>query len=135
MMMNKLLLLIVPLLLLPGFLFPQNGKIKYSRNCSELLEQVSAQWKEDSLGINKFRSQVAYRLAKCKIDNVSASYLLEKLGQPNGVYTNPGSIAYTYYIFSGKHPSGWLYTESLVFEFDEKTLLLLKIGTADNDRT
>jgi hypothetical protein len=116
-------------------LFSQSKKIRYSCDCSKLIKQVSTKWRADSLGHNKYRSHIAYRFTKCKVDNVNSSFVLENLGKPNEVYTTAGTIGYIYYSFSGRHASGWSYAEYLVFEFHEKTFLLLKIARGDNDRS
>jgi hypothetical protein len=112
--------------------FCQKGKLNLSDSCSNIAELVSYYWKLDSLANNGFRLYAYNRILNCKIDKLSVSYLLDKLGKPNKVSkTNQGTQFVYYYYDSKAIPSeknrpfecGYIY-----FLFDDKKSMLTSIG-------
>lgn len=59
-------------------------------------------WKLDSLGQNGFRLFSYEKLYKCKLDKVTSSYLIEKLGKPNFIDKDREGDFYCYYYYDGK---------------------------------
>ena len=116
-----------------NFSFSQNQHAKSKNYCSEIISQVSKNWKLDSLGYTKFRKSYVRKFLHSKIDSVSNTYLLQNLGNPNKTWKADGKIEYVYYYFSGNLSSGHIYTEYLIFSFDARNLLLLSIRQSDND--
>jgi hypothetical protein len=79
-----------------------NVKDSMSR-CSNVIEEISYYWKLDSLANNGFRECAYKKVLKSKLDKISKSFLLEKLGKPNEISENfNGDTAFIYYYFDIK---------------------------------
>lgn len=82
--------------------FAQDKKPNLSDSCSNILNAVSYFWKNDSLANNGFRLYSYERLLKCKIDSLSISYLVEKLGKPSKIIRSNKGTDYLYYYYDSK---------------------------------
>jgi len=114
-------------------------KEQSAQKTSEILEQLTDQWKSDSLGLQGYRFDYFTRLSKSRPDTVSRDQLLRYLGRPNRTrktaYGKPwrNHVEYVYYILNidlnGKPVSfTGLY---LSFAFDEGENYLEEINEGD----
>lgn len=101
---------------------------------TELLDQISTQWKQDSTTCKGYRFSVRKRLLETKIDSVGKTFLLSKLGNPYRIQkfyngnTDKNYVSYIYYVFKDECPK--IYGEALAiqFIFDEFERTLVDIA-------
>ena len=62
---------------------PFYTKIDTTCNCTQVLTELSAGWKLDSLSGNGFRDKIHEKVQNCKIDSVAMDFVQTKLGKPN----------------------------------------------------
>jgi hypothetical protein len=87
-------------------LISATGKTQGSKldscKCSETMDQIAHYWKLDSLANNGYRLQVYHKLLACKLENITRSMLLDKLGKPNETRKTNHGTEYWYYYFDSK---------------------------------
>jgi hypothetical protein len=98
----KLILSIIVCLLFSSFIYSQsrpNFQDSLTK-CSWVIKEVSYFWILDSLANNGYRRCAVSRILESKLDKISKSFLLEKLGKPNRISEKfDGRIEYIYYYF------------------------------------
>lgn len=83
-------------------------EVDTSNSCSSILNILSYNWKLDSLGTNGFRFDTFERILKSDLNNISVSFLFDKLGQPNQIVKSNFGLEYRYYYYDfGKMPKGF----------------------------
>jgi hypothetical protein len=100
--------------------------------CSVILNRLTAEWENDSLGTTGYRAQYFELLRQCRPDSITKTFLFDKLGKPSSTrkiaYGKPwrNHIEYVYYIsnvdlMAKKRPFEGFYI-AFVFDEDEKFL-------------
>lgn len=69
------------------------------RKCSDIMNELSFYWKQDSLANNGFRLYACRMFLSCKLDKIDRSILLAKLGHPNKIQETNHGFQYQYYYF------------------------------------
>jgi len=82
--------------------YGQAKKLNLSDSTSNIIDKLSYFWIKDSLANNGFRLYSYERILKSKIDDVSVSELLNKLGKPNRIQEHNKGIDYWYYYYDEK---------------------------------
>jgi hypothetical protein len=101
--MKSILCIIISLQFSTSTYSQNRPNVKDSMICSKVIEEVSYYWRLDSLANNGFRECAYKKVLKSKLDNISKSFLLEKLGKPNEISENfNGDAAFIYYYFDIK---------------------------------
>src|SRR5688500_9807091 len=67
--------------------------------CSTIINQLSSEWKKDSLANNDFRKLNSNLLLTCKLDTITVSFLMRKFGKPSEIRNINHGIEYLYYYF------------------------------------
>jgi hypothetical protein len=101
----KFITCLVSVFQLSNFAYSQHGATTKDslKKCSDVIKEVSYYWKLDSLANNGFRECAYKKVLKSKLDKISKSFLLEKLGKPNEISENfNGDTAFIYYYFDIK---------------------------------
>jgi hypothetical protein len=122
-------------LLSVGLLNAQVESREKTVRCADILKQITAEWKVDSLGLKGYRFDYFYVLIQSKPDSLSKNELLKHLGPPNRIqktaYGRPwrDHVEYIYFIFH-EDPKGKILPFAgayLSFVFDEGERFLEEI--------
>ncbi len=95
---------VIPCLLSFQLLNAQVRADELSQKTSEVLQQLTEQWKSDSLGLQRYRINYFKALSKSRPDSISKAQLLKHLGRPNliqkSVYGKPfrTHVEYVYFM-------------------------------------
>lgn len=134
--MRTLVVLLITICLVKAS-YCQRFRPNLSDSCSNVLSLVSYYWKLDSLANNGFRLYAYERLLNCKIDTLTVTFLLDKLGKPNKIRESNIGIDYVYYYYdSMKMPKengspfecGYIY---FMFRKDRNYLISIGDGVLD----
>ena len=68
--------------------------------CSTVINEVSYFWGLDSVGSNGFRAATVSKILESKLDTISVTFLLSKLGKPNATRKSTSDVEYVYYYFN-----------------------------------
>jgi len=125
--MKKLL----PCFILILIIVPKNGLFAQKDPGNSLLtvlDQLSSDWKKDSVGNNGFRFQSYSRIIQSKIDDLSPQQLVYKIGKPNQMIKAMAITEYRYFVRTT--PAAYTQTATATyirFNFDklEKKLLYI----------
>ena len=105
---------------------------------TKIINQLSYYWKLDSLAGNGFRLYTYNQLLKSKLDQVSKTFLVEKLGKPNQLRNTNHGEEYVYYYFDIKAmPKNYdapLACWYIAFHFKTSESLASEIVEGDIDR-
>ena len=122
---------ILSCIIFSGMSFTSNSQTK--QHLSDLIEQVSNEWKNDSNSCKGYRLTVAQTILRSQIDSLSKRKLYLKLGKPNRIQkfysgvTNKNYVGYIYYTYKDNCPKITLDGRAIQFVFDESETTLLEI--------
>jgi hypothetical protein len=116
----------------------QKAKVDTSRNCLQVVNELSYYWKVDSLANNGFRRYTYKKFLNCKPDKLYADVLLNKLGKPNETRKTNKGTEYIYYYFDirtmPKNYNAPMACWYISFKFENKENYLSSIEEGDIDR-
>jgi hypothetical protein len=117
--------------------FAQNQKKDSICNCSSLIALKSFFWKKDSLANDGYRLCSFNELQRCKIDEVTISYLKEKFGNPNKIERTNHGIEYVYFYYDYRQIPREVSSNGVVnyvsFHFKDEKAFLNKITDGHYD--
>lgn len=107
--------------------------------CSEVVQRVSPNWKNDSLTKNRYRQSVYREFLNCTLGGLRMNYLLYKLGQPTRKqrYYNSDILDLFYYYYDykkmGEGFDGPYGCDYLIFSIDTRDSLVTEIRRGSCD--
>ena len=132
--MNKKHLVLIIFLLI---FYIENCQAQGGKITTEVLKEISANWKKDSLSCQGYRKSVALEVLKSKLDQVSKSQLISQLGFPNkkqkfydGV-KDKDFVGFIYYVYMDQCPKIKVEGYAIQFIFDEYENFLVEINEID----
>jgi hypothetical protein len=125
------------LLTLIALHFSLSGNSQTTSSLSDVMDEISVQWKVDSVSCKGFRKLLVKKLLTSQIDASTKNLIFNKLGKPNRIQrfyngvTNQNCIAFIYDVYKDACPKTEFEGFSIQFVFDEKETNLIEITGID----
>jgi hypothetical protein len=115
-----------------GFIEDSNSQRK--RPLSEVIQQVSSDWRKDSTSCNGYRHKIFKDVLDSQVDSTTKELLFSKLGKPNYIQrfyngnTKKNYVSYIYFVYKDNCPKIEVDGLAIQFIFDESESHLVEIS-------